>query len=70
MKFENGEDAVIYRRGGEMVKITAWGPNALRVQATMASGVRDDLPGALLSAEPCGDWGFTACDAAGEPGRF
>lgn len=43
-----------WKRAGETVRITAWGPNALRVQATKGTAIRDDLPGALLAPQPCG----------------
>ena len=53
-RFERSQNALTYRRAGETVRISAWGPNAVRIQAAGRPHLRDDLPGALLAAEPCG----------------
>jgi alpha-D-xyloside xylohydrolase len=44
-------NSIIYKSKGETLKITAWGPDAVRVQATRRKEIRDDLPGALLAPE-------------------
>ena len=38
MTFEKKNGALVCRRQGETLRITAWGKDAFRVQATMASG--------------------------------
>ena len=35
MIFENDNNALVFKRNGETVRIEAWGKNALRVRSTM-----------------------------------
>ena len=46
--FRQQNNALICEVGHETVRIEPWGPDSLRVRATMAPEIRDDLPGALL----------------------
>jgi alpha-D-xyloside xylohydrolase len=43
--------ALVLRDGHETVRIEPWGPHSVRVRASVTS-IRDDLPQALLPAEP------------------
>src|SRR4249920_3189140 len=45
-------NALEWRGEHEIVRIEAWGPDALRVRGTVWSQIRDDLPGALLDGGP------------------
>ena len=46
--FSRRDDALIWQRNHETVRIEAWGADSLRVRATPAAAIRDDLIGALL----------------------
>jgi alpha-D-xyloside xylohydrolase len=50
--FHQDDNAIIWHQGHETLKVEAWGPDSLRVRTTMRSGIRDDLPGALLAPTP------------------
>ena len=41
-------NALEWRGEREIVRIEAWGPDALRARGTVWSEIRDELPGALL----------------------
>ena len=41
-------NTLIWEKNREMVQIEPWGKASLRVRATVAPEIRDDLPGALL----------------------
>jgi alpha-D-xyloside xylohydrolase len=47
--FRQQNDRLIWEQNHEIVQIEPWGPDSLRVRATMGPDIRDDLPGALLS---------------------
>ena len=46
--FNRQGDALIWARDHETLRIEPWGRDSLRVRATVAAAIRDDLPGALL----------------------
>jgi len=50
--FRECDNTLIWKLGHETVQIEPWGSDSLRVRATMASEIRDDLPGALLEPVP------------------
>src|SRR6266480_6843263 len=50
--FAHADRALEWRGGHEIVRIEPWGPDSLRVRGTVWEKIRDDLPGALLPAEP------------------
>lgn len=35
MSFQKEENSLVFRKGGETLRIEAWGPDALRVRAVM-----------------------------------
>lgn len=45
-------NALEWRGEREIVRIEAWGPDALRARGTVWSEIRDELPGALLDGGP------------------
>ncbi len=55
MLFQKEENALIVRRNGETLRVEAWGPDALRVRATMRSALTDQ------------DWALTETPAASAP---
>jgi len=50
--FTHADQALEWRGGHEIVRVEPWGPGSLRVRGTVWEEIRDDLPGALLPAEP------------------
>ncbi|MCS7222173.1 MAG: glycoside hydrolase family 31 protein [Anaerolineae bacterium] len=48
MGFRQEGNSLVWEQDHETVRIEPWGPNGLRVRATMMPEIRDDLPGALL----------------------
>jgi alpha-D-xyloside xylohydrolase len=50
--FNQQDNALIWTRDGEILRIEPWGRDSLRVRATVAAAIRDDLPGALLEPTP------------------
>jgi len=50
--FTHADQALEWRGGHEIVRVEPWGPGSLRVRGTVWEQIRDDLPGALLPAEP------------------
>ena len=50
--FTHGDGALEWRGGHETVRVEPWGPDSLRVRGTLWEQIRDDLPGALIPAEP------------------
>ena len=50
--FNRQGDALIWARDDETLRIEPWGRDSLRVRATVAAAIRDDLPGALLEPAP------------------
>jgi len=50
--FTHQPNALIWRGGHETVRIEPWGADSLRVRATHAGEIREDLPGALLAPAP------------------
>jgi alpha-D-xyloside xylohydrolase len=46
------DDGVEWTRNHETLRVEAWGRDGLRVRATAASAIRDDLPHALLEPTP------------------
>lgn len=46
--FRQEGNALLWEQHHETVRIEPWGPNSLRVRATVASEIRNDLPSALL----------------------
>ena len=46
--FRQEKNSLLWEKYHEIVRIEPWGSDSLRVRATMAPEVRDDLPGALL----------------------
>ncbi|HJZ09059.1 MAG TPA: family 31 glucosidase, partial [Trebonia sp.] len=50
--FTHADQALEWRGGHEIVRVEPWGPGSLRVRGTVWEEFRDDLPGALLPAEP------------------
>ena len=50
--FRQEGQALIFELNHETVRIEPWGPDSLRVRATVAPALRDDLPGALLDPAP------------------
>jgi len=50
--FEQDGNYLICKWQGEIIQIEPWGRDSLRVRATFNAGIRDDLPGALLSPNP------------------
>ena len=50
--FTQSGAALEWHGGHETVRIEPWGPGSLRVRGTVWSGIRDDLPGALLGQPP------------------
>ena len=50
--FRKDGAALIWEGNHETVKIEPWGADSLRVRATIAAAIRDDLPGALLDPAP------------------
>jgi alpha-D-xyloside xylohydrolase len=46
-----GQTGIEWRRGGEVRRVEAWGPDSVRVRAAPGT-IRDDLPSALLPAPP------------------
>jgi alpha-D-xyloside xylohydrolase len=45
-------NALEWRGEHEIVRVEAWGPDALRARGTVWQEIRDDQPGALLEGEP------------------
>jgi alpha-D-xyloside xylohydrolase len=62
--FRHQDNALIWEGNHEIVQIEPWGPDSLRVRATMGPAIRDDLPGALLSPPPTDAQVTIAADAA------
>jgi alpha-D-xyloside xylohydrolase len=54
--FTQGDGALEWRGGHEIVRIEPWGRDSLRVRGTVWQEIRDDQPGALLDlpAQPAG----------------
>jgi alpha-D-xyloside xylohydrolase len=52
--FTQSGAALEWHGGHETVRIEPWGRSSLRVRGTVWSGIRDDLPGALLDQPPAG----------------
>jgi alpha-D-xyloside xylohydrolase len=52
--FTQSGAALEWHGGHETVRIEPWGGSSLRVRGTVWSGIRDDLPGALLDQPPAG----------------
>jgi alpha-D-xyloside xylohydrolase len=50
--FTHADQALEWRGGHEIVRVEPWGPGSLRVRGTVWEEIRDDVPGALLPAEP------------------
>jgi alpha-D-xyloside xylohydrolase len=50
--FRQDDEALLWRGRQETVRVEPWGPDSLRVRGTVRDGISDDLPGALLAAEP------------------
>ncbi|HEY4465226.1 MAG TPA: TIM-barrel domain-containing protein [Streptosporangiaceae bacterium] len=50
--FTQSAAALEWRGGHETVRVEPWGRSSLRVRGTVWSGIRDDLPGALLDQPP------------------
>lgn len=50
--FDHQPNALLWRGGHETVRIESCGADSLRVRATHAADIRDDLPGALLAPAP------------------
>ncbi len=48
------DNALIWTRAHETLRIEPWGRDSLRVRATMTGSIRDDLPGALAPNAPGG----------------
>jgi len=46
--FRQEKNSLLWEKYHETVQIEPWGPNSLRVRATMSPEICDDLPGALL----------------------
>jgi len=44
-------NALVWKMGGETLRVEPWGRDSLRVRSTVGPRLRDDLPGALLPAE-------------------
>ncbi len=44
-------NALVYRKGKETLRIQAWGIDGLRIQSTILPEIRDDIPHALLDIE-------------------
>ncbi len=64
-------NALEWRGEHEIVRIEAWGPDALRVRGTVWSQIQDDLPGALLDGGPArAEVGITADGARIGNGRI
>ncbi len=42
-----------WRKGPHQLRVEAWGPGAVRVRATIAAEIRDDVPGCLLPPADC-----------------
>jgi alpha-D-xyloside xylohydrolase len=45
------DDALVWKKGNETLRIQPWGRDGLRVQSTMLPEFRDDLPHALLNID-------------------
>ena len=55
MQFTNEKNALVIRNNGELVRIEAWGRNALRVRSTMLGRINENdwaLTEKVESAEP------------------
>lgn len=55
MRFQAAGQALLFGRSGETVRIEPWGPDAVRVRATVGRPIRDDLEGALGEAPDATD---------------
>jgi alpha-D-xyloside xylohydrolase len=64
--FTQHGSALEWRGGHETIRLEPWGPSSLRVRGTIWQGIRDDLPGALLPAQPAA----AAVDIAGGTARI
>ena len=50
--FHQEVNSLVWKQDNETVRIDPWGPDSLRVRATMGTKILDALPGALLQPAP------------------
>ena len=62
--FTEQEGALLCRYNAEAIRIDAWGPDGLRVRATVAQGFRDEALSALLAEARCRGQVTTGPDSA------